>query len=47
MVIINMFFDANRGKEFDGEIYEIGNATNSTFSLLPSFNTSGNFTKVT
>lgn len=30
-----------------GKVFEIGNATASTFALLPSSNTSGNFTKVT
>ncbi|ALS22053.1 MULTISPECIES: HlyD family efflux transporter periplasmic adaptor subunit [Paenibacillus] len=30
-----------------GKVYEIGNATASTFSLLPTTSTSGNFTKVT
>jgi multidrug resistance efflux pump len=44
---VQITVDALEGKKFEGEVYEIGNATNSTFSLLPSFNTSGNFTKVT
>lgn len=32
---------------FKGNVTEIGEATASTFSLLPAMNTSGNFTKVT
>ena len=32
---------------FTGTLSEIGEATASTFSLLPAMNTSGNFTKVT
>jgi multidrug resistance efflux pump len=35
------------GKVLAGSVKEIGKATASTFSLLPSSNTSGNFTKVT
>lgn len=44
---VELFVDADKGKKFDGEVYEIGNATNAVFSIMPSFNTSGNFTKVT
>jgi multidrug resistance efflux pump len=33
--------------EFQGKILEIGQATASTFSLLPTTSSSGNFTKVT
>lgn len=43
---VQIYVDAEKGKRYEGEVYEIGNATNSTFSLLPAFNTSGNFTKV-
>ena len=32
---------------FDGTVEEIGYATNSTFDMLPSTNSSGNYTKVT
>ncbi|BCJ87810.1 HlyD family secretion protein [Effusibacillus dendaii] len=39
--------DTFPGKHFTGKVKEIGEATNSTFSLLPPVNTSGNFTKVT
>ncbi|MFD0698966.1 HlyD family efflux transporter periplasmic adaptor subunit [Paenibacillus sp. GCM10027628] len=35
------------GKVLTGKVKEISKATASTFSLLPSTNTSGNFTKVT
>lgn len=43
---VQLFMDVEKGKKYQGEVYEIGSATNSTFSLLPSMNTSGNFTKV-
>jgi len=33
--------------QLEGEVYEIGGAATSQFSLLPSSNPSGNFTKVT
>ncbi|MBP2643250.1 MAG: emrA 2 [Firmicutes bacterium] len=39
--------DGYPGQKFTGEVYEIGIATNSTFALVPTENTSGNFTKVT
>ncbi|MGE5701606.1 MAG: HlyD family secretion protein [Clostridia bacterium] len=39
--------DAVPGAHFIGKVSEIGEATNSTFSLLPAVSTSGNFTKVT
>jgi multidrug resistance efflux pump len=39
--------DAFPDKQLIGHVEEIGEATNSTFSLLPATNTSGNFTKVT
>jgi multidrug resistance efflux pump len=39
--------DAFPDKRLSGHVEEIGEATNSTFSLLPATNTSGNFTKVT
>jgi multidrug resistance efflux pump len=39
--------DAFPKKRLLGHVSEIGKATNSTFSLLPAMNTSGNFTKVT
>ena len=39
--------DSYPGEEFNGEVFEIGGAATSQFSLLPSANPSGNFTKVT
>jgi membrane fusion protein (multidrug efflux system) len=39
--------DAYPDREFAGEVRLIGNAATSQFSLLPSSNASGNFTKVT
>jgi multidrug resistance efflux pump len=44
---VNVFVDSEGGKKFAGEVFEIGNATNSTFSILPAMNTTGNYTKVT
>lgn len=44
---VKITVDVEGGKEYNGQVYEIGDATNSTFSLIPSMNTSGNFTKVT
>lgn len=39
--------DAYAGKVFAGKVIELGRAAQSTFSLLPSQNDEGNFTKVT
>jgi membrane fusion protein (multidrug efflux system) len=39
--------DAYPGITFNGHISELGGATQSTFDLIPSGNTSGNYTKVT
>ncbi|TXK76377.1 HlyD family secretion protein [Paenibacillus sp. N3.4] len=39
--------DTYSGTEFKGKVMEIGQATASTFSLLPTTGSSGNFTKVT
>lgn len=44
---VDISVDAFPNKQLKGQLEEIGKATNSTFSLLPSTNTSGNFTKVT
>ncbi|WP_134686310.1 efflux RND transporter periplasmic adaptor subunit [Brevibacillus migulae] len=44
---VDIEIDAFPGKQLVGHVSEIGQATNSTFSLLPASNTSGNFTKVT
>jgi membrane fusion protein (multidrug efflux system) len=42
-----MKVDSYPGRVFEGEVFEIGGAATSQFSLLPSANPSGNFTKVT
>lgn len=39
--------DGYPGRTFSGSIFEIGNATGSTFALLPAENAAGNFTKIT
>ncbi|UFJ39001.1 HlyD family secretion protein [Brevibacillus humidisoli] len=44
---VDISIDAYPNQSFTGTVSEIGQATNSTFSLLPSLNTSGNFTKIT
>jgi multidrug resistance efflux pump len=44
---VDVKIDAFAGKTFRGEVENIGRATASTFSLLPSQNSSGNYTKVT
>ncbi|AWX54871.1 MULTISPECIES: HlyD family secretion protein [Brevibacillus] len=44
---VDFTIDAYPGKKLGGHLMEIGKATNSTFSLMPAANTSGNFTKVT
>ncbi|SDD91600.1 HlyD family secretion protein [Sporomusa acidovorans] len=44
---VDYTIDGYPGRTFTGEVYEIGIATNSTFALVPTENTSGNFTKVT
>jgi len=44
---VEFTLDGFSGKTFTGKVKEISKATASTFSLLPSTNTSGNFTKVT
>ncbi len=43
---VDIYVDAYKGTDLTGHIEKIGLATNSTFSLLPSSNQSGNFTKV-
>lgn len=42
---VDVTIDQFKGKKFQGKVSTIGQAANSTFSLLPS-STSGNFTKV-
>jgi multidrug resistance efflux pump len=45
--VVEINLDNIPGKVLLGKVKEISKATASTFSLLPSTNTSGNFTKVT
>lgn len=44
---VDFTVDTFPGSTLSGKVTEIGEATASTFSLLPATNTSGNFTKVT
>jgi len=44
---VQVTFDAYPGQVFAGKVVEIGGATQSTFALIPTESTSGNFTKVT
>jgi multidrug resistance efflux pump len=44
---VDISVDAYGGRTFQGEVSEVGSATGSQFSLLPTENTSGNYTKVT
>lgn len=44
---VTVSIDALDGQKLKGKVSKIGKATNSTFSLLPATNTSGNFNKVT
>ncbi|MDD3022302.1 MAG: HlyD family secretion protein [Syntrophomonadaceae bacterium] len=43
---VDIKIDAYPGQKFKGRVEAIGNATQSSFSLLPTENSSGNFTKV-
>lgn len=43
---VDFTIDSIPGVKFSGQVSSIGDATVSTFSLLPSQNTGGNFTKV-
>lgn len=43
---VDFTIDSIPGVGFNGQVISIGDATVSTFSLLPSQNTGGNFTKV-
>ena len=43
---VSFTIDSLPGIKFAGQVISLGEATNSTFSLLPSQNTGGNFTKV-
>ncbi|GEN34522.1 MULTISPECIES: HlyD family efflux transporter periplasmic adaptor subunit [Aneurinibacillus] len=44
---VDVTLDALNGKTITGKVRKIGKASNSTFSLIPATNTSGNFNKVT
>jgi multidrug resistance efflux pump len=44
---VDITIDAFPGKAFTGSVENIGRATESIFSLLPSQNSTGNYTKVT
>ncbi len=44
---VSFTVDAYPGRTFKGEVSDVGAATGSQFALLPTENTSGNFTKVT
>ncbi|MEJ8547265.1 efflux RND transporter periplasmic adaptor subunit [Brevibacillus borstelensis] len=44
---VDIVLDAYPKNKLVGHLIEIGQATNSTFSLMPAVSTSGNFTKVT
>ncbi|HOV80717.1 MAG TPA: efflux RND transporter periplasmic adaptor subunit [Bacillota bacterium] len=43
---VDFTIDSIPGVKFEGKVVSIGEATTSTFSLLPAQNTGGNFTKV-
>jgi membrane fusion protein (multidrug efflux system) len=44
---VKIHVDAYPDREFEGTVQRVGNAATSQFSLLPSTNPGGNFTKVT
>ncbi|UUZ89888.1 HlyD family efflux transporter periplasmic adaptor subunit [Paenibacillus sp. P25] len=44
---VDVTVDGDASNTLKGKVEEIGKATNSVFSLLPSGNSSGNYTKVT
>lgn len=44
---VTIHIDAVPNTSFDGTVQQVGLATTSTFSLLPSSNAGGNYTKVT
>lgn len=45
--IVEFTVDSFPGHTLTGKVIEIGEGTNSSFSLMPAISTSGNFTKVT
>ncbi|NNV07482.1 HlyD family secretion protein [Geobacillus sp. C56-T2] len=44
---VDIYVDAYPDRKFSGKVEKIGTATANTFSLLPSSNATGNYTKVT
>lgn len=44
---VDVWIDAYSGEHFSGMVERVGQATESAFNTLPSFNTSGEFSKVT
>ncbi|WCK54278.1 HlyD family efflux transporter periplasmic adaptor subunit [Aneurinibacillus sp. Ricciae_BoGa-3] len=44
---VDITIDTQNGLTLTGKVRKIGDASNSTFSLVPAVNTSGNFNKVT
>jgi multidrug resistance efflux pump len=42
---VDVIIDADEKTTIDGKVVEIGKATNSVFSLMPSQNASGDYTK--
>lgn len=44
---VDVSIDSLNGETIPGKVRDIGKATNSTLSLVPAVNTSGNFNKVT
>ena len=44
---VEVGIDAYPGRKFKGQVIEVGSASGSQFALLPTENTTGNFTKVT
>ncbi|MGE5416063.1 MAG: HlyD family secretion protein [Acidobacteriota bacterium] len=44
---VTLNIDAYPGHEFKGQVVNVGGATQSQFALIPTENTSGNYTKVT
>ncbi|WP_153945137.1 HlyD family secretion protein, partial [Acinetobacter baumannii] len=44
---VDIVLDALNGQSITGKVRKIGKASNSTFSLIPATNSSGNFNKVT
>ncbi|HWR41013.1 MAG TPA: HlyD family secretion protein [Patescibacteria group bacterium] len=45
--MVEYTIDGYPGRKLSGKVYEMGSAASSVFALVPTENTSGNFTKVT